>query len=60
MVAEQLRNLGTYTFADVASYRLGQKEIRTLAAVVMGKNGKKDQLIRVRNSLYVNTIVVDC
>lgn len=33
MVAEQLRNLGKYTFADVASYRLGQKEIRTLAAV---------------------------
>ncbi len=33
MVAEQLRNLGKYTFADVASYRLGNKEIRTLAAV---------------------------
>ena len=33
MVAEQLRNLGKYTFADVASYRLGQKEIRTLAAI---------------------------
>ena len=33
MVAEQLRKLGKYTFADVASYRLGQKEIRTLAAV---------------------------
>ncbi len=33
MVAEQLRNLGKYTFADVASYRLSQKEIRILAAV---------------------------
>jgi len=33
MVAEQLRNLGKYTFADVASYRLGQKEIRSLAAI---------------------------
>jgi len=33
MIAEQLRNLGKYTFADVASYRLGQKEIRSLAAI---------------------------
>ncbi|MDD2697415.1 MAG: cation acetate symporter [Arcobacteraceae bacterium] len=33
MVAEQLRNLGKYTFADVASYRLGQTPIRTLAAI---------------------------
>ncbi len=33
LVAEQLRNLGKYTFADVTSYRLGQKEIRTLSAV---------------------------
>jgi cation/acetate symporter len=33
MVAEQLRNLGKYTFADVASYRLRQTPIRTLAAV---------------------------
>ena len=32
MVAEQLRNLGKYTFADVASYRLRQMPIRTLAA----------------------------
>ncbi|NLO18227.1 MAG: cation acetate symporter [Arcobacter butzleri] len=32
MIAEQLRNLGKYTFSDVASYRLGQKEIRSLAA----------------------------
>ncbi len=32
MVAEQLRNLGKYTFADVASYRLQQTPIRTLAA----------------------------
>ena len=33
LVAERLRNLGKYTFADVASYRLEQKPIRTLAAV---------------------------
>ncbi|MEN9848356.1 MAG: hypothetical protein RL368_1096 [Pseudomonadota bacterium] len=32
MVAEQLRNLGKYTFADVASYRLGQTPIRSMAA----------------------------
>ncbi len=33
LVAEQLRNLGKYTFADVASYRLRQTPIRSLAAV---------------------------
>jgi cation/acetate symporter len=32
MIAERLRNLGKFTFADVASYRLSQKPIRTLAA----------------------------
>ncbi len=32
LVAERLRNLGKYTFADVASYRLGQTPIRTLSA----------------------------
>jgi cation/acetate symporter len=32
MIAEPLRNLGKYTFADVASYRLRQKPIRILAA----------------------------
>ena len=32
LIAEQLRNLGKYTFADVASYRLQQTPIRTLAA----------------------------
>ncbi|KRW58894.1 cation acetate symporter [Pseudomonas sp. TTU2014-080ASC] len=32
LIAERLRNLGKYTFADVASYRLGQKQIRTLSA----------------------------
>ncbi|MBX9634181.1 MAG: cation acetate symporter [Magnetospirillum sp.] len=33
MIAERLRNLGKYTFADVASYRLGQTQIRSLAAI---------------------------
>jgi len=33
MIAERLRNLGKFTFADVASYRLGQTPIRSLAAV---------------------------
>jgi cation/acetate symporter len=32
LVAERLRNLGKYTFADVASFRLKQTPIRTLAA----------------------------
>jgi cation/acetate symporter len=32
LIAEPLRNLGKYTFADVASFRLGQTEIRILAA----------------------------
>lgn len=32
LMAERLRNLGKYTFADVASFRLKQMEIRTLSA----------------------------
>ncbi|WP_148213577.1 cation acetate symporter [Rhodospirillum centenum] len=32
LIAEQLRNLGKYTFADVASYRLQQTPVRTLSA----------------------------
>jgi len=32
LIAERLRNLGKYTFADVASYRLGQTPVRTFAA----------------------------
>jgi cation/acetate symporter len=32
LVSERLRNLGKYTFADVAAYRLKQMPIRTLAA----------------------------
>ena len=32
LIAERLRNLGRYTFADVASYRLEQLPIRTLSA----------------------------
>ncbi|MBB1127299.1 cation acetate symporter [Thiospirillum jenense] len=33
MIAEQLRNLGKFTFADVTSYRFGQTQIRTMAAI---------------------------
>jgi cation/acetate symporter len=33
LIAERLRNLGKYTFADVASYRLQQAPIRSLAAL---------------------------
>ncbi|MCS7242415.1 cation/acetate symporter ActP [Candidatus Caldatribacterium sp.] len=32
LVAEQLRNLGKYTFADVVAYRFKQRPIRTAAA----------------------------
>ncbi len=32
LIAEPLRNLGKYTFADVASFRLRQRDIRTIAA----------------------------
>ncbi|RKR07549.1 cation/acetate symporter [Kushneria sinocarnis] len=32
LIAERLRNLGRYTFADVASYRLKKRPIRTLSA----------------------------
>ena len=32
LIAERLRNLGRYTFADVASYRLKQGPIRSLSA----------------------------
>lgn len=32
LMAERLRNLGRYTFADVASFRLKQMEIRSLSA----------------------------
>ncbi len=33
LVAERLRNLGKYTFADVASFRLDAKPVRILAAM---------------------------
>ncbi len=32
LMAERLRNLGRFTFADIASYRLDQNKIRTFAA----------------------------
>ena len=33
LVAERLRNLGKYTYADVASFRLQQGPVRTMAAI---------------------------
>ncbi len=33
LIAEPLRNLGKYTFADVVAYRLNQRLVRTFAAV---------------------------
>ncbi|HEX6739509.1 MAG TPA: cation acetate symporter, partial [Vicinamibacteria bacterium] len=32
LIAEPLRNLGRYTFADVVAYRLGQRPVRVAAA----------------------------
>lgn len=33
LMAERLRNLGRYTFADIVSYRLNERRVRILAAV---------------------------
>jgi len=33
LIAEPLRNLGTYTFADVVAYRLRQKPVRVASAI---------------------------
>src|SRR6478735_3996628 len=33
LMAERLRNLGRFTFADVASFRFAQTPVRTLAAI---------------------------
>ncbi|MBK9081857.1 MAG: cation acetate symporter [Rhizobiales bacterium] len=33
MMAERLRNLGRFTFADIAAYRLDQGKVRTMAAI---------------------------
>jgi cation/acetate symporter len=33
LMAERLRNLGKFTFADITSYRLDQTKVRTMAAV---------------------------
>jgi cation/acetate symporter len=33
LIAEQIRNLGKFTFADVASYRFSQVPIRSMAAI---------------------------
>ncbi|GBG02095.1 cation acetate symporter [Azospira sp. I13] len=33
LMAERLRNLGRFTFADITSYRLDQSKVRTVAAI---------------------------
>ena len=33
LMAERLRNLGKFTFADITSYRLDQRKVRTMAAI---------------------------
>jgi cation/acetate symporter len=33
LMAERLRNLGKFTFADITAYRLDQGKVRTMAAI---------------------------
>ena len=33
LMAERLRNLGKFTFADITAYRLNQGKVRTMAAI---------------------------
>ncbi len=67
LMAERLRHLGKYTFADVASYRLAQKPVRTLAAFgslatvllyLIAQMVGAGQLIEVLFGLSYNTAVV--
>ena len=54
LVAEPLRNTGKYTMADVLSFRMNQKPVRTAAelaaAVTQARNAGRDQVL-----LYVQT-----
>ncbi len=67
LIAEQLRNLGKYSFADVASYRLKQTPIRLLAAVgsivtvvlyLVAQLVGSGKLISILFGLHYNTSVV--
>jgi cation/acetate symporter len=69
LIAERLRNLGKFTFADVASYRLAQTPVRTFAATgslvvvifyLIGQMVGAGQLIKLLFGLeyYVAVILV--
>jgi len=67
LLAERLRNLGKYTFADVASYRLQQRPIRLLSACgsmavillyLIAQMVGAGKLIQVLFGLPYNTAVV--
>jgi cation/acetate symporter len=66
-MAERLRNLGKFTFADIASYRLDQNRIRTFAAIgsltvvcfyLIVQMVGAGQLIKLLFGLEYNTAVV--
>ena len=68
LIAERLRNLGKYTFADVASYRLAQTPVRCFAATgslvvvifyLIGQMVGAGQLIKLLFGLdYVYAVVI--
>jgi cation/acetate symporter len=67
LIAERLRNLGKYTFADVASYRLAQTPVRCFAATgslvvvifyLIGQMVGAGQLIKLLFGLEYNYAVV--
>jgi len=67
LIAERLRNLGKYTFADVASFRLARTPVRTMAAIntlvvvsfyLIAQMVGAGQLIKLLFGLSYNTAVV--
>ncbi|RZU48094.1 cation/acetate symporter [Fluviicoccus keumensis] len=67
LVAERLRNLGKYTFADVASFRLARTPVRTMAAIntlvvvsfyLIAQMVGAGQLIKLLFGLSYNTAVL--
>ena len=68
LIAERLRNLGKFTFADVASYRLSQGPVRTFAATgalivvifyLIGQMVGAGQLIKLLFGLdYIVAVIV--
>jgi cation/acetate symporter len=67
LIAERLRNLGKFTFADVASFRLARTPVRTMAAIntlvvvsfyLIAQMVGAGQLIKLLFGLTYNTAVV--